>query len=122
MMPLLSTACAPRPAPAGGPRRRLAASAGSRSPAAPPQFPSAPRSHLLSAAAPQVRQVIWRLFEMCPTPAAAVAADQAAIRDLIRPLGLFNKRAAAVQRFSLEYAEKQVGAECGRDAGRGLGC
>jgi len=57
---------------------------------------------------PQVRQVIWDLFAMCPTPQAAVAADQAAIRELIRPLGLFNKRAAAVQRFSEEYVDKRV--------------
>ena len=52
--------------------------------------------------------MIWRLFEMCPTPQAAAAADQAAIRGLIRPLGLFNKRAEAVQRFSRDYAGKQV--------------
>jgi endonuclease III len=56
-----------------------------------------------------VRLVIWRLFEMCPTPEAAASADQTAIRDLIKPLGLFNKRAAAVQRFSREYLDKQVG-------------
>ena len=52
--------------------------------------------------------MIWDLFALCPTPEAAVAANQAAIRDLVRPLGLFNKRAAAVQRFSREYMEKQV--------------
>ncbi|KAI8463486.1 MAG: DNA glycosylase [Monoraphidium minutum] len=55
----------------------------------------------------QVRQVIWRLFDLCPTPQAVAAADQGALRDLIRPLGLFNKRAAAVQRFSREYVEKE---------------
>jgi methyl-CpG-binding domain protein 4 len=53
--------------------------------------------------AAQVRRVIWRLFELCPTPEAAAAADTAAIEALIQPLGLFRRRAAAVQRLSAEY-------------------
>ncbi len=56
----------------------------------------------------QVRNVIWRLFELCPSPEAAVAADVAAIQDIIYPLGLFRKRAIAVQRFSQDYLNKQV--------------
>jgi hypothetical protein len=55
-----------------------------------------------------VRRVIWRLFELCPTPQAAVAADVSAIRAIIQPLGLFNKRAVAVQRFSQDYTDKEV--------------
>lgn len=36
----------------------------------------------------------------------------AQIRDIIQPLGLFNKRAVAVQRFSLDYTAKEVSAAC----------
>jgi methyl-CpG-binding domain protein 4 len=61
--------------------------------------------------------VIWRLFDLCPTPQAAAAADEAAVRELIRPLGLFNKRAAAVLRFSQEYLRDGVRAWGG--VGRG---
>ena len=57
----------------------------------------------------QVRRVIWELFERWPTPSALVAADTIAVRDLLHPLGLFNKRAVAVQRLSLDYSQKQVG-------------
>lgn len=58
----------------------------------------------------QVRRVFWKLLELCPTPEAAVAADTAAIRDIIAPLGLHNKRAVAVQRLSQDYLQKEVGA------------
>lgn len=58
---------------------------------------------------PQVRKVIWDLFALCPTPAAALAADVAAIQALIQPLGLFRKRAAAVQQLSHDFLYKQVG-------------
>ena len=45
----------------------------------------------------QVRRVIWDLFALCPTPAAAVAADQQRLCALLRPLGLHRKRAAGLQ-------------------------
>lgn len=56
----------------------------------------------------QVRKVIWKLFELMPTPEAAVAANVDDIRRIIEPLGLI-KRAPMLQRFSQEYMEKQVG-------------
>jgi hypothetical protein len=56
----------------------------------------------------QVRRVFWKLLELCPTPEAAMAADTAAIRDIITPLGLHNKRAVAVQRLSQDYMQKDV--------------
>ena len=56
----------------------------------------------------QVRKVIWKLFELMPTPEAVVAADVNEIRRIIEPLGLI-KRAPMLQRFSQEYTEKQVG-------------
>ena len=52
--------------------------------------------------------MFWKLLELCPTPEAAVAADTAAIRDIIAPLGLHNKRAVAVQRLSQDYLQKEV--------------
>lgn len=65
---------------------------------------------------PQVRKVIWELFALCPTPAAAIAADTAAISALIQPLGLFRKRAAAIQQLSHDFLYQQVGCQ-----GRSLG-
>lgn len=57
--------------------------------------------------------MIWDLFRLCPTPAAAVAADVKAIEALITPLGLFRKRAVALQRLSEDYLYKQVRATVG---------
>lgn len=54
----------------------------------------------------QVRKIIWDLFQLCPTPQAAVAADTSRIQDLIQPLGLFRKRAVAIQRLSEDYLNK----------------
>lgn len=56
----------------------------------------------------QVRSVIWRLFELAPTPAALAAADAAAVRAIVEPLGLAPKRAPMLQRFSREYLAKDV--------------
>lgn len=55
----------------------------------------------------QVRKVIWKLFEMMPTPEAGMVADVAAVQKLIEPLGLAPKRAPMLIRFSREYVEKQ---------------
>ncbi|EFN59677.1 hypothetical protein CHLNCDRAFT_14045, partial [Chlorella variabilis] len=55
----------------------------------------------------QVRKVIWQLFALCPTPAAAIAADVQQVQALIQPLGLFRKRAAAIQQLSQDYLYKQ---------------
>ncbi len=56
----------------------------------------------------QVRKVIWKLFELMPTPEDAMHADVEAVRELIEPLGLAPKRAPMLIRFSKEYVEKQV--------------
>lgn len=45
-------------------------------------------------------RVIWNLFELIPTAEAAIAADTEAIGRIIHSLGLQNKRAATIQRFS----------------------
>ena len=56
----------------------------------------------------QVRAVIWRLFELAPSAAAAAVADPAAVRAIIEPLGLAPKRVPMLQRFSREYLDKDV--------------
>ena len=48
-------------------------------PPAPPTHPLACLPFFL-----QVRKVIWELFELCPTPAAATAADVQRIEALIK--------------------------------------
>lgn len=53
-----------------------------------------------------MRRVIWDLFKLIPTAEAAIAADTEAIGKVIYSLGLQNKRAALIQRFS------QVGLGC----------
>jgi methyl-CpG-binding domain protein 4 len=55
----------------------------------------------------QVRLVLWDLLALCPTPAAAVTADTDAIRAIIQPLGLHNKRAVAVQKLSDDFMNKE---------------
>jgi methyl-CpG-binding domain protein 4 len=49
-----------------------------------------------------VRRVIWELFQLIPTPEAALAAPLEAIVRIIRPLGL-TKRAGYIQRLSQQY-------------------
>jgi methyl-CpG-binding domain protein 4 len=49
-----------------------------------------------------VRRVIWDLFELIPTPEAALAAPLDAIVRIIRPLGL-TRRAGYIQRLSEQY-------------------
>jgi len=56
--------------------------------------------------ATQVRGVIWDLFKMFPTPEAALAADASHIRELIKPLGMFRRRALAIQRLSEDYLKR----------------
>ncbi|KAL4444605.1 hypothetical protein ABPG77_002422 [Micractinium sp. CCAP 211/92] len=55
----------------------------------------------------QVRKVIWDLFALCPTPAAAIAVDVQQVQNLVQPLGLFRKRALAIQQLSHDYLYKQ---------------
>ena len=52
--------------------------------------------------------MIWKLFELMPTPEAGMHADEPAVRELIQPLGLAPKRAPMLIRFCRDYVEKQV--------------
>ena len=56
----------------------------------------------------QVRKILWNLFQLAPSPEAAVGVDVALVEELIKPLGLFRKRAVMFKRFSREYLEKDV--------------
>ncbi|MEW5306497.1 MAG: hypothetical protein WDW36_008956 [Sanguina aurantia] len=55
----------------------------------------------------QVRKVLWPLLRRYPSPAQLVAADTEVLEGLLRPLGLFRKRAQSLRRFSREYAHTQ---------------
>ena len=62
-----------------------------------------------------MRTVLGRLFKRYPTArelAAAGNADILALEQLLRPLGLFRKRARMLVRFSKEYLEMQVCVFC----------
>lgn len=56
--------------------------------------------------ASQVRSVIWKLFDMYPTPQNMIEAETTALQDLLEPLGLHRKRATTLQRFSKEFLDK----------------
>eukprot|EP00850_Spirogloea_muscicola_P011924 SM000076S21745 [mRNA] locus=s76:9658:13128:- [translate_table: standard] len=58
---------------------------------------------LNKTAGQQMYLVIWELFELCPTPEAAVAARTEDIGAIIYRLGLQNKRAHMIQQFSADY-------------------
>ena len=60
-------------------------------------------------AAPQVRKVLGHLFRAYPCPLALASASPQQLEDLLRPLGLWRTRAAALRRFSDEYTNMQVG-------------
>lgn len=62
---------------------------------------------LNKTSAMQVRKVIWELFKLCPTPAKAISVGTAEIQAIIQPLGLFRKRALAIQRLSEDYLYKE---------------
>ena len=49
-----------------------------------------------------VRTLIWELFQLVPTPEAALAVPEDAILRIIRPLGL-SKRAGYIKRLSEQY-------------------
>lgn len=52
-----------------------------------------------------MNKVVWSLFELIPTPEAAVAVDTSLIADIIKPLGLQNKRAQGIRKFSSRFLD-----------------
>lgn len=51
----------------------------------------------------QVRSVVWDLLKAYPTPETLVEAPEDDLERLLRPLGMYRKRAAGIRRFSRDY-------------------
>ena len=54
----------------------------------------------------QVDKVREELFSMCPDPVSMTAADPQEIAEVIRPLGLYNRRARSLIKFSQDWISK----------------
>ena len=54
----------------------------------------------------QVNKVYEELFSRWPTPNTLRSADVQELQNLMKPLGMWRKRSATLQRFSDEYLEK----------------
>jgi methyl-CpG-binding domain protein 4 len=50
---------------------------------------------------------MWRFFEQYPTPEAASSANHETIREMIRPLGLSERRSKALIKMSNDYINKE---------------
>ena len=55
----------------------------------------------------QVDKVREQLFSLWPDALEMVQADPAALSEVIRPLGFYNKRARSLIKFSQEWTEKE---------------
>ena len=55
----------------------------------------------------QVRNILHELFRKYPGPVSMVHAKEDELKDLLRPLGFYNKRAKTLVRFSHEYLTKK---------------
>lgn len=53
----------------------------------------------------QVRAVITDFFERWPNAGIAANADEAEMAEVIKPLGLYNRRAKNIKKFSKMYVE-----------------
>jgi methyl-CpG-binding domain protein 4 len=54
----------------------------------------------------QVRKVLHDLFEKYPTAKSMAQADEQELKEIVRSLGFYNKRAKTLIRFSDEYLNK----------------
>jgi len=55
----------------------------------------------------QVRKILPRFFERYPSPYSMVVAAEDELKECLQPLGLANKRAKTLIRFSSEYLASQ---------------
>jgi methyl-CpG-binding domain protein 4 len=53
----------------------------------------------------QVDKVYPNLFKLYPNATVMASADVETLADLLRPLGLYNRRARSLKRFSSEYSD-----------------
>jgi len=51
----------------------------------------------------QVEPMIESFFEKWPDPEAASSADEDEMRDLVRPLGMFNRRVKSIKKMSQQF-------------------
>ncbi len=59
----------------------------------------------------QVRPIVDRLFEIAPTPADMMrecSGPSEAVRDVLRPLGLYNRRASLLVGLSRAYIDRRA--------------
>ncbi len=54
-----------------------------------------------------VRQVIYKFFDLWPTPQSIIEADESDIREVIKPLGFYNIRTSRIKKFTHEYINKK---------------
>ena len=59
-----------------------------------------------------VQHVTDRFFEICPTPESVEHADRDEVIEIIRPLGLYNRRYEMIRRFSADWAEGKPYDQC----------
>ena len=57
----------------------------------------------------QVNRTTPRLFREFPTPAALAAAPRGRLESIIRPLGVFRRKAESLQRMALQVGEEHSG-------------
>lgn len=55
----------------------------------------------------QVRAVLDEFFRRWPDAGSCAAADPAEVAEVTRTLGMYNRRSAAIKRFSREFLDKR---------------
>lgn len=55
----------------------------------------------------QVHKVIYKFFEKYPTPDSVIKGKVSSIENMIRPLGLYKRRAKTIKRFSHDFLHKE---------------
>lgn len=55
----------------------------------------------------QVDKVYPSLFDKYPSASVMASCDQLELADLLRPLGLHNRRSASLKKFSKQYSEQE---------------
>jgi methyl-CpG-binding domain protein 4 len=51
----------------------------------------------------QVEPMIEDFFFLCPNPQAAIEADEDCMVEILKPLGMYNKRAKTIKRMSEDF-------------------
>ncbi len=54
----------------------------------------------------QVEKVVWKFFELYPTPEALLAASDEEVQEVIRSLGFYKRRTTSLKRLSEDFVAK----------------